>query len=156
MHAKLIMGGGPHTPTQASGPAAAPGRRSSMRAMHDLMTSSRSGYRPEQAHRASWHLTPGFLSGPLTLPSEPGGCPVAHPVVPIIQALSKHTEQLVALPDDLRQQRPATGNYHSIQPALLELRVSHHTELAECLAAERSPRRCPSRAARAGLQSAWA
>ena len=91
-----------------------------------------------QAHRASWHLTPGFPSGPLTLLSERGGCPVAHPVVPMIQALSKHIEQLVALPDDLRQETITRFK------RLCASCGCHNTrELAECLAAERNPRRCP-------------
>jgi hypothetical protein len=34
-------------------------------------------------------------------PSNVGGCPVAHPVVLMVQALAKHIEQLVVLPDEL-------------------------------------------------------
>ena len=54
-----------------------------------------------QVHRAAWRLPPGFPSAPLTLPSEHGGSPVTHPRVMLVQALAKHIEQLVALPDDL-------------------------------------------------------
>ena len=52
----------------------------------------------------SWHVTPGFPSGPLTLPSERGCFPIAHPVVPMIQALSKDNKQQIALPDDLQKE----------------------------------------------------
>ena len=50
-----------------------------------------------QVHRAAWRLTPGFASAPLVFPSDVGGCPVAHPVGPMVQALAKHVEQLLAL-----------------------------------------------------------
>ena len=91
-----------------------------------------------QVHRAAWRLTPGFPSGQLTLPSERGGCPLEHPIVSMIQALSKHIEQLVALPDDLRQDTIARYKR-------LCTNCGCHTqrELAVYLAAERSPRRCP-------------
>ena len=56
-----------------------------------------------QVHRTAWRLPTGYPSAPLMLPSEHGGCPVAHPRVLLVQALAKHIEQLVALSDDLRQ-----------------------------------------------------
>ncbi len=54
-----------------------------------------------QVQRAAWKLSPGYPSVPLMFPGEHGGCPVTHPVVPMIQALATHIEQLVALPDEL-------------------------------------------------------
>ena len=56
-----------------------------------------------QVHRSAWRLTPGYASAPLVLPEAKGGCPVAHPRVLMIQALTTHIEQLCALPDELRQ-----------------------------------------------------
>ena len=56
-----------------------------------------------QVQRAAWRLPPGYPSAPFLLPSARGGCPEAHPVVPMVQALAKHIEQLVALPDELRE-----------------------------------------------------
>ncbi len=56
-----------------------------------------------QDQRAAWRLPPGYPSAPLSIPSARGGCPDAHPVVPMVQALAKHIEQLVALPDELRE-----------------------------------------------------
>ncbi len=56
-----------------------------------------------QVHRAEWRRQPGFASGPVLLPQERGDCPVTHPRVLLIQALSTHVEQLCSLPDDLRQ-----------------------------------------------------
>ena len=53
-----------------------------------------------QAQQASWHLTLCFPSGPWALSSGLGGCLLAHPVVPMIQAMSKLFELLVALPDE--------------------------------------------------------
>ncbi len=56
-----------------------------------------------QVQRAAWMLPPGYPSAPFVFPSARGGCPEAHPVVPMVQALAKHIEQLVALPDWLRE-----------------------------------------------------
>ena len=53
-----------------------------------------------QVHRAAWCLPSGSPCAPLSLPSEHGGSHVAHPRVMLVQALAKHIEQLVALPDD--------------------------------------------------------
>ena len=55
-----------------------------------------------QVHKVAWMLPPGNASAPLMFPSSHGGCPVAHPVVHLVQALATHIEQLVALPDELR------------------------------------------------------
>ncbi len=56
-----------------------------------------------QVERAAWWLPPGNASAPLLLPSRCGGCQVAHPKVIMMQALAKHIEQLVVLPDELRE-----------------------------------------------------
>ena len=53
-----------------------------------------------QLQRAAWwRLPPGYPSAPLTFPSACGGCREAHLVVPMVKALAKHNEQLVALLD---------------------------------------------------------
>ena len=91
-----------------------------------------------QVHKASWHLTPGYPAGPLSLPSERGGCPVAHPVVAMIQALSKHIEQLVALPDDIRHDTVAR-----FKRLCANCGCHNARELTVHLAAEKTPRRCP-------------
>ncbi len=56
-----------------------------------------------QVQRAAWRLPPGYSSAPFVFPSARGGCPEEHQVVPMVQALVKHIEQLVALPDALRK-----------------------------------------------------
>ena len=92
-----------------------------------------------QVHRTAWRLPTGYPSAPLMLPSEHGGCPVEHPRVLLVQALAKHIEQLVALPDDLRQD--TIERYKR-----LCYNCGCHTarELAQHLAAEPAPRRsCP-------------
>jgi hypothetical protein len=43
-----------------------------------------------QVHLAAWRLPPSFPSALLMFPSADGGFPVAHPVVPMVQALAKH------------------------------------------------------------------
>ena len=91
-----------------------------------------------QVHRAAWRLPPGYPAAPLTVPSTHGGSPVMHPCVPMIQALAKHIEQLVALQDDLRQDTIA--HYKKLCVAC---GCHNARELAEHLAEERSPRKCP-------------
>ena len=54
-------------------------------------------------HKAAWWLTPSYAAAPFQLPSENGGCPEVQPRVILVQARAKHVEQLVALPDDLRE-----------------------------------------------------
>ena len=91
-----------------------------------------------QVHRAAWRLSPGFASAPFLLPEQKGGCPVAHPRVLMIQALTTHIEQLCALPDELRQ--------HTISRyRRLCAQCGCHTEreLAEYLQECRTPLRCP-------------
>ena len=91
-----------------------------------------------QVHRAAWRLPPGYASAPFVLPEDKGGCPVAHPRVLMIQALTTHIEQLCALPDELRQN--TINRYRR-----LCVRCGCHTEreLAEHLQAGRSTPRCP-------------
>ena len=91
-----------------------------------------------QVHKASWRVPPSFASAPLTLPSENGGCPVEHPRVHLIQALAGHIEQLVALPDELRE--TTRRQYQRLCES-----CGCHTaqELAEFLLREQSPRPCP-------------
>jgi ribonuclease HI len=91
-----------------------------------------------QIQRAAWRLPPGYPSAPLVFPSARGGCPVAHPVVHMIQALAKHIEQLVALPDELRE--TTIRKYKK----LCDSCGCHNArELAAHLAEERRPRVCP-------------
>jgi hypothetical protein len=40
---------------------------------------------------------PGYASAPFVLPEAKGGCPVVHPRVMMIQALTTHIEQLCVL-----------------------------------------------------------
>ena len=91
-----------------------------------------------QVHRAAWRLSPGFASAPFLLPEQKGGCPVAHPRVLMIQALTTHIQQLCALPDELRQ------NTINRYRRLCE-RCGCHTERepAEYLRECRTPPRCP-------------
>ena len=91
-----------------------------------------------QVNKASWRLPPGFPSAPFTFPADQGGCPVAHPLVHLVQALAKHIEQLVALPDELRE--TTRRQYQRLCDS-----CGCHTaqELAEFLREERSPRSCP-------------
>ena len=56
----------------------------------------------------------------------------------LVQALAKHIEQLVALPDDLRQDTIA--RYRKL---CTTCGCHNARELAAHLAEERSPRRCP-------------
>ena len=91
-----------------------------------------------QVERSAWRLPPGFPSAPLTLPSDHGGCPLAHPRVLLIQALSKHIEQLVALPDDLRQ-----DTIERYKRLCASCGCHNARELSAHLAQERRPRRCP-------------
>ena len=91
-----------------------------------------------QIQRAAWRLPPGYPSAPLIFPSARGGCPEAHPVVPMIQALAKHVEQLVALPDELRE--TTIRKYKR----LCDSCGCHNArELAAHLAEEQRPRMCP-------------
>ena len=91
-----------------------------------------------QVNKASWRLPPGFPSAPFSFPADQGGCPVAHPLVHLVQALAKHIEQLVALPDELRE--TTRRQYQRLCDS-----CGCHTaqELAEFLREERSPRSCP-------------
>ena len=71
-------------------------------------------------------------------PSAQGGCPVAHPVVHLVQALATHIEPLVALPDELRE---ATVRKYR---RLCESCGAHNErELTALLAKEWKLRACP-------------
>ena len=91
-----------------------------------------------RVHKAAWWLTPSYAAAPFRLPSENGGCPEVQPRVILVQALAKHIEQLVALPDDLREETIA--RYRRLCVA-----CGCHTarELTGWLATERKTRRCP-------------
>ena len=88
--------------------------------------------------KAAWRLPPSLPSAPFTFPQSQGGSPVPHPRVYLVQALSMHVEQLVALPDDLRattveqyRQLCAETGCHAVR------------ELSDFLSRERRPRPCP-------------
>ena len=91
-----------------------------------------------QIQRAAWRLPPGYPSAPLVFPSARGGCPEAHPVVPMIQALAKHIEQLVALPDELRE-----ITIRKYKRLCDNCGCHNERELAAHLAEERRTRVCP-------------
>ena len=91
-----------------------------------------------QVQRAAWRLPPGYPSAPLSFPSARGGCPEAHPVVTMVQALAKHIEQLVALPDELRE--TTIRRYKRLCDSC---GCHNERELAAALAEERRPRACP-------------
>ena len=91
-----------------------------------------------QVNRAAWRLPPGYPSAPLVFPGEHGGCPVAHPIVSMVQALAKHLEQLVALPDEIRE--TTCRKYKQLCAAC---GCHNETELAAHLAEEWRPRACP-------------
>ena len=91
-----------------------------------------------QVDRASWRLPSGYPSAPLVFPTENGGGAVPHPRVLLVQALAKHLEQLVALPDQLREDTIARFR------RLCDTCGCHTSaELARVLAEEESPRKCP-------------
>ena len=91
-----------------------------------------------QVQRAAWKLSPGFPSAPLSFPEDHGGCPVTHPIVPMIQALATHIEQLVALPDELRD-----TTIRKFKQLCDSCGCHNEHELADHLAEERRPRACP-------------
>ena len=57
-----------------------------------------------RVHKAAWWLTPSYAAAPFLLQIENGGCPQVQPLVILVQALAKHIEPLVALPDDLLEE----------------------------------------------------
>ncbi len=71
-----------------------------------------------QIQRKAWKLPPGYPSAPLSFPSACGGCAEMHPLVPMIQALAKHVEQLVqasllCLTSCVRRQSASTNGFVS-------------------------------------------
>jgi len=91
-----------------------------------------------RVQRAAWRLPPGFPSAPLMFPREYGGCPGTHPVVPMIQALATHIEQLVALPDEIRD-----TTIRKFKQLCDSCGCHNEHELAAYLAEELRPRPCP-------------
>jgi hypothetical protein len=77
-------------------------------------------------------------TAPFVFPSARGGCPEAHTGVPMVQALAKHIEQLVALPDGLRE-----TTIRRFKKLCDSCGCHNEHELAEALADERRPRACP-------------
>ncbi len=53
----------------------------------------------QQVQRVAWRLPQDYLSAQLLFPSAREGFPEGHPIVIMVQVLTKHIEQLVALPD---------------------------------------------------------
>ncbi len=88
--------------------------------------------------KAAWRLPPSFPAAPLKLPPSQGGSPVPHPRVYLVQALSTHIEQLVALPDDLRDR--TILQYRRL---CYDTGCNTVTELTDFLSKERKPRPCP-------------
>ena len=91
-----------------------------------------------RVQKAAWHLPPGYSGAPFLMPVEHGGEALEHPKVVLMQALAKHIEQLVALPDELR------GETIARYKQLCDTCGCHNErELSEALAAETKPRQCP-------------
>ena len=88
-----------------------------------------------QVERAAWTLPRGYPSAPLTLPE--GAVCVPHPRIAYIQALSTHVEQLVALPDEIRER--AVVAYKLL---CTKCGCANERELAAFLVAETKPRAC--------------
>ena len=91
-----------------------------------------------QVERAAWKLQRSFPSAQFRLPTEWGGMPLEHPRVVLIQALSTHVRQLVALPDSLRES--TIRNYRRLCSSCGCL---NERELARFLATEEKPRSSP-------------
>ncbi len=90
------------------------------------------------AKRASRLPVTAGPSAPFVFPSALGGCPEAHPVVPMVQALAKLIEQLVALPDALRE-----TTIRRFKKLCDSCGCHNERELAATLAEELLPRACP-------------
>ena len=91
-----------------------------------------------QVERAAWKLQGSFPSAQFRLPPDSAGTPLEHPRVVLIQALSTHVRQLVALADDLRES--TISRYRQL---CLSCGCLNERELARHLASETQPRRCP-------------
>ena len=85
-----------------------------------------------------YRLPYGYASAPIMVPSRSGGCPVAHPKVVLAQALAKQIDQLVALPDELRE-----TTIRRSKRLCDKCGCHNERELAAFLAKERQPRACP-------------
>jgi len=91
-----------------------------------------------QVERAAWKLQCSFPSAQFRLPPEAGGMQLEHPKVVLIQALSTHVRQLVALPDCVRD-----STIRSYRQLCTSCGCLNERELAQYLAAERKPRSSP-------------
>ncbi len=91
-----------------------------------------------QVELTAWRLPPGYASATLLFPSSCGGCPLTHPKVILMQALAKHIEQLVALPDELRE-----TTIRRFKWLCDKCGCHNERELAAYLAEEHKPRACP-------------
>lgn len=91
-----------------------------------------------RVHKAAWTLPKSFPASPFSLPQASGGCPLTHPKVFMIQALTTHVEKLVALPDQIRE--TAIRKYRQLCE---ECGCNNEKELSEFLQSERLPRTCP-------------
>ena len=88
--------------------------------------------------KTAWRLPPAFPGAPLLFPTLQGGSPVPHPRVYLVQALATHIEQLVALPDQLRER-----TIHEYRRLCDDTGCHTSSELIDFLTAERRPRQCP-------------
>lgn len=88
--------------------------------------------------KSAWRLPKSFPAAPLMFPPSQGGCPVPHPRVYLVQALATHVEQLVALPDHLRDR-----TIRQYKKLCVDTGCHTALELADFLSKERQPRPCP-------------
>ena len=91
-----------------------------------------------QVERAAWKLQRSFPSAQFILPTEAGGVSLEHPRVVLIQALSTHVRQLVALPDSIRD-----TTINSYKRLCKNCGCLNERELAQYLATEKKPRSNP-------------
>ncbi|NBO64558.1 MAG: hypothetical protein EBU88_06900 [Acidobacteria bacterium] len=88
--------------------------------------------------KVAWKVHPGFPAAPFKFPTSQAGSPVPHPRVYLVQALSTHIEQLVALPDELRDR-----TIRQYRQLCQDTGCNTARELADLLSCERRPRECP-------------
>lgn len=91
-----------------------------------------------QVEKAAWRLQASSPSALFRLPPDSAGSPLEHPRVVLIQALSTHVRQLVALADDLRE-----STIRRYRKLCSSCGCLNERELARHLATETQPRRCP-------------
>ena len=88
--------------------------------------------------KGAWRLAPGFPAAPFKFPRSHGGCPVPHPKVFLLQALTSHVEQLVTFDDDIR----ATACMH-YQHLRMSYGCHSQSELQHALRDAKSIPNCP-------------